>query len=131
MKDFNLLGVSDTGKVVLTPSPQTVQGIQLLAQRVLVVLLTEYSGILRAYEGTSLITNIGSSNVISGHVSLLLSSAIASATDILKKDSYSNDPEELLDNIKLYNVTVDGDGVSFSIIVTSKAGDATTVTTPV
>lgn len=109
----------------------TTSGISLLAQRILVVLLSQISDYLRDSEGSTLINGIGSGVADSGYASLLLLSALKQVESIIKMDTTSLDPHEILDTIKIHKVEALGDHIDFTIVVYNKAGDTQELTSTI
>ena len=127
MKDIDILNIDNTSnKAGLSISGNTVTGIRLLAQRVLLILLTDISGTLRTGEGTDLSDILMTQQSSTDHVSLLLISAISTAKSIL----YSEVPEEAseaLQDIIIQDVNTENGTIEFSIVVTNRLGHSDTI----
>lgn len=129
MIDIDIVVQSDNGQAAdLVVSGHRVSGIKALAQRVLIVLLTSSSGMLRSQEGTRLPDSYGNSHLVPEYYTLLMGSAIASTMSIIKNDTTSNDPTEILSDIRLLDVKTTEDSMSFTIAVYNRAGEQITVT---
>lgn len=124
MRDIDILNVNlaDT-KAGLTVSGNTVTGIKLLAQRVLVILLTDMTETLRSREGAEIYDILVSYQNSTDYASLLLISAISTVKSILFADTGLPDAESLRD-IVIQDVHTTNGTVEFSIEITNKAGDS-------
>ena len=130
MIDINITR-SDTGK----ESPMdfvggTVSGIHALAQRVLVVLLTQSTDMLRSDEGSTLITSIRSGAGDSDYARLLMLSAISRTKDVIRNNQEGSEEEQLKD-ILIQSTALEGDTISFTIVVYSQAGEYIDITSEV
>lgn len=126
MIDLDILNTTDN-KVYFSPSGNKLSGVEALAQRVLIVLLTRVSDVLREHEGTRL-PSIGSSMQFGvDYMSLILSSAIFDACSVIRKDTDTTDPREQLNDVRIANISIDNDLVVFTIDVYNNAGDVSTL----
>lgn len=129
MRDLDILNVSrSTGKASFGLGEGYVTGIRLLAQRVIVILLTNYNETLRQSEGTSFVSNMRSGQISLAYVGLLMTSAMASTIEILSGsvDDNATDEERIAD-LRIQNIELDGDRILFDLYVSNKAGESTTI----
>lgn len=129
MRDLDILNVSrSTGKASFGLGEGYVTGIRLLAQRVIVILLTNYNETLRQNEGTSFVSNMRSGQISLAYVGLLMTSAMASTIEVLSGsvDDNATDEERIAD-LRIQNIELDGDRILFDLYVSNKAGESTTI----
>ena len=127
MIDLDVIG-SSTGVAPMTLSGDPVSGIRLLGQRVLILLLSNVSELLRDDEGSTLINALGSGTYDDEYTRLFLYSAIYRVLDILKADTNKYPDDETIRDINVDTVKMSGDVLDFTISVTSMSGDNTAVT---
>jgi hypothetical protein len=129
MRDLDILNVSrSTGKASFGLGEGYVTGIRLLAQRVIVILLTNYNETLRQSEGTSFVSNMRSGQISLAYVGLLMTSAMASTIEILSGSADDNaTDEERIADLRIQNIELDGDRILFDLYVSNKAGESTTI----
>ena len=126
MRDIDLF--INNNKVVPSITGNTIDGIEVLAQRVTVVLQTRVSDVLREQEGCSFMAMFGASQADATYVYLMLSSVASEVVSVMSSD---NDDEYGLHSIDVSNITVEGDVVTFDLNVTSKAGNTYTTKTTI
>lgn len=127
MNDIDILNVNkDTNKAFLTVSGYKISGVKLLAQRVLLLLLTDMRESLRSAEGTEapelLVSYSGSIN----HASMLIASAVSTVKNILIAEVH-DDPSEALYDISIQDVNTDTGSINFTLLVTSMSGESDTI----
>lgn len=129
MRDLDILSIATgTNKASMDVTGHTVSGIRLLAQRIIVILMTNYNDILRSQEGTSFMDNVGSGQVSLSYAGLLMTSAIASTIDALNESADENAPdEERIADLRIQNMSLDGDRITFDLYVENKANESTTI----
>lgn len=123
MRDLDLF--ISNNKVIPHVSGNTIDGLELLAQRVIVVLNTRISEPLRDAEGCSFMSLFGSSQADISYIYLMLSSVIPEILNAM------DDPEDeygdySVHSIDISGVTVDNDTITFNLTVTSKSGSTYT-----
>lgn len=104
------------GSYDMTLKSTTVSGAAALAQKAIMVFLTNISDYMRTYEGTEFPGytkggNLGSVDRMSG----LLNIAASTTKDILKEESD-------IQNITIENISIDGVNISFRILVELTSG---------
>lgn len=118
------------GASTLEPTGGVVSGVRLLAQRVLVVFMTNISDILRYSEGSSFINGFGSSQVSTDYISLLVSSALADTRMVVINSTPEDSPsDEKLQNISIHDIQVQADKAIITLTVTSESGLSAQVNT--
>lgn len=110
-------------------SGEKVSGIELLAQRVLVILLTNVNEVLRSSEGSSFIRTYGNTQSSSEFVSLIFASALSDVINIIKKDNSSDDPSEILADATATVISVSEGSVQFNLNVYSASGEVSQILT--
>ena len=124
MKDIDILNVNtDTNRAGMAITGDKVSGIRLLAQRVLVILLTDMQGLLRSSEGSEALGVLTTYTSNATYASLLLTSAVSTVSSILISDA-DDPPEEALHSISVQDVTIDGGSINFTLLITNKAGES-------
>lgn len=110
-------------------SGKKISGIELLAQRVLVILLTNVNEVLRSSEGSSFIRTYGNTQSSSEFVSLIFASALSDVINIIKKDNSSDDPSEVLADATATVISVSEGSVQFNLNVYSASGEVSQIST--
>lgn len=128
MIDLDVVG-SNTGALSMAVSGKPISGVHLLGQRVLLILLSDISEMLREDEGATFINAIGSGTYDDEYTRLFLYSAIYRVLDVLKADPNVYPDDETIQDITVDTVKMSGDVLDFTITVTSMAGNTTAVTT--
>lgn len=125
MMDLDVLCVTgpDT-PAAMSISGKRLSGITSLAQRVVIVLMTRVDELLRQNEGTSIRRDGLYSNSGDDYLSLLLGSALFDVVNIIRGDTESTDPSEILKDACVSSVGTSDDGVSFTINVYNEAGES-------
>jgi hypothetical protein len=123
MIDIDLFS-ANKGEVVAGTTGNTISGVEVLSQRVLVVLNTKASEPLRSQEGCSLVDMLGNSHTDSTYVYMILSSVVSEIMESMTYGEQSEDNE--LSNISVSNVSINGDTVKFELTVVSKSGQTYT-----
>ena len=128
MKDLNITNPhGSSGAVQFTVSPTPVSGIQLLGQRVLIILLTNVSEELRDLEGSTFNNIFSSGSYGDDYAYMMLYSAIYRTMEVLKADTTEYPDSETLMDIDVTEVQATGDTVEFTITVYNKEGESTQV----
>ena len=117
MKDLDLF--INNNKVSPYITGNTIEGLEVLAQRVIVVLNTRLSEPLRDQEGCSFMSLFGSSQADNTYVYLMISSVISELLSVMT----DNNPDDFsLHSIDASDIGVNGDTVTLTLTVTSKSG---------
>lgn len=102
-----------------------VSGISLLAQRVVIVLLTDISDLLRSMEGSSLVSSIGNSQSSLSYVSLLVTSALADVSEAIRRDpGEASSDDEILSELSIYDISENDGDIIVTLNVLSKSGES-------
>lgn len=117
MKDLDLF--INNNKVSPYITGNTIEGLEVLAQRVIVVLNTRLSEPLRDQEGCSFMSLFGSSQADNTYVYLMISSVISELLSVMADD---NPDDFSLHSIDASDIGVNGDTVTLTLTVTSKSG---------
>lgn len=128
MRDLDLF--TNTDKVSPFISGGAIDGLEVLAQRVIVILQTRMNEPLRESEGCSFMSLFGSSQVDSTYVYLMLSSVISELVAVMSNDTDVSD-EYRLHSIDVSDIEVNGDTITFGLTVISKSGSTYTTTTTI
>ena len=126
MIDLNVLG-SGNNELPMTISSVPISGVQLLGQRILIILLSSVSEILREQEGSTFINAIGSGVYDTEYTSLLINSAVYKVIDIIDNDHEKYPDDETLRDIKVSDIKYTDGVVTFTLSVTSTAGNTTDI----
>ena len=134
--DFSSNGtLGSVGLVTTTDHGDVVKGLAQLAQRVAIELMTEKGSMLYLPKrGTSFLTQMRTGVFRSEQA--LLTSFAAAAVDLVNnlrsEENYGDDPDERIGTVALQRVSLDGvGGVSLTLKVYSKAGNAAVLSLPV
>lgn len=127
MRDIDILSIQDDTSAALTVGSPSISGIRLLAQRVLVILLTNMNELLRAGEGTESGAFIGIDHSSSDYLRLLITSSVDSVKRILLQET-GNTPDESLKSINIGDIEISSGNADFTIVVSNKSGDTESIT---
>ena len=124
MKDIDILNIDkSTSKADMTLTGDKVSGIRMLAQRILVVLLTDMQGLLRSSEGSEAFGVLTSYTGNATYASLLLTSSISTVSSVLMSDT-QGPSEERLQSIVVQDVSTNDGSINFTLLITNAAGES-------
>ena len=130
MIDLDILNIDSNNKALCSISGDKVSGVRLLAQRVMVILLTSMSGLLRSSEGSDFIQEDMAPNTQIDRISMAVSSALASVKHVIGMDNGVYPLSEQLEDIRIHNIYGESGSIVIELIVYSKDGSSSIVSIP-
>lgn len=124
MRDIDILNINNTTSMAsLSVAGSVVSGIRLMAQRAIIIILTDINGMLRSSEGTEASDIIQAYQNNTNYASLLLTSAISTAMRVLSADS-STDNSDRIKDISIQSINTDNGDLNFTLLVQNASGES-------